>query len=152
MRVDQTHLEGTWEREGHLKVTIIDNQSVTLKNSIEKITDLENCPIRQVLDRFGDKWSILILIILDEKGKLRFTELSRHIGDISQKMLTVTLRTLETDGLIDRRSYPEIPPRVEYTLTDLGKSLLPHISGLSSWAKKNMPAILDNRHKYLKSA
>jgi DNA-binding HxlR family transcriptional regulator len=116
-----------------------------MKNTSEKFTDIENCPIRQVLDRFGDKWSILILIILDKNGSSRFTELSRCIGDISQKMLTVTLRTLVTDGLISRRSWPEIPPRVEYELTELGRSLMPQISGLSAWADKNMPAILTNR-------
>lgn len=142
---DHPSQEGTPGRERHFKVTIIDNQSITMKNSFGKYTDIENCPIRQVLDRFGDKWSILILIILDANGNSRFTELSRSIGDISQKMLTVTLRTLVADGLVSRKSWPEIPPRVEYELTELGRSLMPHISGLSAWADINMPAILTNR-------
>ncbi|MHA4806635.1 winged helix-turn-helix transcriptional regulator [Flavitalea flava] len=116
-----------------------------MENKDELFLDLENCPIRQVLDRFGDKWSILVLIILDEKGVLRFTGLSQLIGDISQKMLTVTLRSLEADGLIRRKSFPEIPPRVEYTLTTLGSSLLPHIKSLSSWADKNIEEIKQNR-------
>jgi DNA-binding HxlR family transcriptional regulator len=72
-----------------------------------------------------------------------------EIGDISQKMLTVTLRTLEADGLVSRKHYPEIPPRVEYAITELGTSLLPHIDGLASWAAKNMDAISKTRKKFL---
>jgi DNA-binding HxlR family transcriptional regulator len=122
-----------------------------MENKVENFLDLQNCPVRQVLDRFGDKWSVLILIILGQKGILRFTELSQTIGDISQKMLTVTLRTLEADGLISRKSYPEIPPRVEYELTTLGKSLLPYISGLSAWADSHMREILHNRKQFATS-
>src|SRR5690349_8420466 len=93
-----------------------------------------NCSIRHVLDRFGDKWSILIISLLGHKGKMRFNEISQEIEDISQKMLTVTLRSLEADGLVNRKLFPEIPPRVEYELTELGQSLLPHIESLSEWA------------------
>jgi DNA-binding HxlR family transcriptional regulator len=123
-----------------------------MENKVEIFLDLENCPVRQVLDRFGDKWSVLILIILGQKGILRFTEISQTIGDISQKMLTVTLRTLEADGLISRKSYPEIPPRVEYELTALGRSLLPYINGLSAWADTHMQEILRNRRQFATSA
>ncbi len=105
----------------------------------------DNCPIRGILDRFGDKWSILIILILGENEKMRFSELNKEISDISQKMLTVTLRTLEADGLVKRTIYPEVPPRVEYEITALGKSLLPHISGLSQWAVKNEVAIKKSR-------
>jgi DNA-binding HxlR family transcriptional regulator len=109
-----------------------------------------NCPIRTVLDRFGDKWSILVLIILGEKNRLRFTELNKEIGpDISQKMLTVTLRSLEADGLISRTIYPEVPPRVEYEITKLGKSLVPHINSLAQWANQNMGKIKASREKHL---
>lgn len=104
-----------------------------------------NCPIRNVLSRFGDKWSILVLFTLGETGTLRFGEISRSIEDLSQKMLTVTLRTLEADGLVYRKVYPEIPPRVEYRLTEVGESLLPHIKDLIAWAGKNMDAILKSR-------
>src|SRR5688572_3605135 len=97
----------------------------------------ENCPVRTILDRFGDKWSILVILILGEQEKLRFNELNKQIGDVSQKMLTVTLRTLEADGLIKRTIYPQVPPRVEYEITALGKTLLPHIHNLSEWAVKN---------------
>ena len=108
----------------------------------------EACPIRNVLDRFGDKWSILMLLTLNEHGTMRFNELRTEMEDISQKMLTVTLRTLEADNLVQRTMYPEIPPRVEYTLTERGRSLMPHIEGLTGWAVENMPQILRSRKKY----
>lgn len=118
------------------------------ERNLEKFSDLMNCPVRHVLDRFGDKWSVLILIMLDEKGTLRFNALHHTIPDISQKMLTVTLRTLEADGLITRKIYPEIPPRVEYQLTEMGSSLIPYIDGLAKWALQNMPHILRSRDQY----
>jgi len=108
----------------------------------------ESCPIRNVLDRFGDKWSILVLLVLSDEEKMRFNELHKAIGDISQKMLTVTLRTLEADGLVSRKVFPEIPPRVEYRLTLLGKSLMPHIHGLVKWAKDNREVIVSKRKQY----
>lgn len=110
--------------------------------------DFNNCPVRTVLDRFGDKWSILVLITLGEQKCLRFNEINKAIGiDISQKMLTVTLRTLEADGLITRTIYPEVPPRVEYEITKLGMSLVPHIDALAEWAKANMTTIKKTRAK-----
>lgn len=114
----------------------------------EKFSAADKCPARNVLDRFGDKWSVLVLVILGAGGTLRFNAISSTIGDISQKMLTVTLRTLEADGLVKRKVYPEIPPRVEYELTDLGKSLLPVIENLVDWASKNMSVVMKNRKKY----
>ena len=119
-----------------------------MKDKCEKKHEFPNCSIRHILDRFGDKWSILIISVLGHVGKQRFNELNQQIGDISQKMLTVTLRSLEADGLISRKLFPEIPPRVEYELTDLGRSLLPHIEELARWAEKNMECILANRAKY----
>jgi DNA-binding HxlR family transcriptional regulator len=115
----------------------------------EKFSNAEKCPIRNILDRFGDKWSILVIVILGENGKLRFNKLNQTIGEISQKMLTVTLRKLESDGLISRKLYPEIPPRVEYELTELGKSLLPLISSLTNWAVTNMDTIMKTRKKFI---
>ena len=105
------------------------------------------CPIRNVLARIGDKWSVLVIYTLQCGGTLRFGELHRAIPDISQKMLTVTLRTLEEDGLVVRRIYPEIPPRVEYTLTDRAHSLWSHIEGLIGWAQSNMNAIIADRRR-----
>lgn len=122
-----------------------------IKKSSKKIPLIEDCPIRNVLDRVGDKWSILIIMILGDRGTLRFNELNQVIGNISQKMLTVTLKTLEADGLVSRKMYPQIPPRVEYTLTDLGKSLLPAVTTLSDWASKYMPAILASRAHFEES-
>lgn len=99
------------------------------------------CPVRDILDRFGDKWSILVLLELSHTGKMRFSVLSKQIPDISQKMLTVTLRTLEADRLVERTVYPEVPPRVEYELTELGQTLIPHINGLVDWALLHKQAI-----------
>lgn len=103
------------------------------------------CPVRSVLDGIGGKWSILILDILGEKGTLRFSEIGKALGDISQKMLTSTLRLLEADGIISRRMYAEIPPRVEYELTELGRDLLPNIRSLIAWGHKNIEIIRKNR-------
>ncbi len=108
-----------------------------------------NCPIRNVLSRIGDKWSMLVIFTLENNCCLRFKELQRSIPDISQKMLTATLKTLEADGLVLRKAFPEVPPRVEYSLTDKGKSLLPHIDGLLSWAMDNMGDIMEQRKRFL---
>ena len=103
-----------------------------------------DCPIRNILARISDKWSLLVIYTLDksEKAPVRFKELQRRIPDISQKMLTVTLRTLEEDGYVTRTIYPEVPPRVEYSLTGRTKSLLPHINSLIGWALENREPIM----------
>jgi DNA-binding HxlR family transcriptional regulator len=120
-----------------------------MKKKLDNFSDPDGCPIRNVLDRFGDKWSILVILVLGKNIEpIRFNELVQTIGNISQKMLTVTLRTLEADGLVSRKQYPEIPPRVEYVLTDLGKSLLPHIDGLANWALKHSEAVMRTRKKF----
>lgn len=106
------------------------------------------CAVRNVLDRLGDKWSMLIIITLGIEGTMRFNQLHHYIGDISQKMLTVTLKTLEADGLVSRKVYAEIPPKVEYTLTERGTSLLPHLEGLAEWAMTHMDGIYTSREKY----
>ena len=108
-----------------------------------------DCPIRNVLSRVGDKWSMLVLFTLENNNSQRFKELQRNIPDISQKMLTATLKTLEGDGLILREAFPEIPPRVEYSLTQKGESLLPLINNLISWASENMEDIIESRKQYL---
>jgi DNA-binding HxlR family transcriptional regulator len=115
---------------------------------IDKFQDKDHCPVRCILSRIGDKWSMLIINLLGEKGTLRFGEIKKSLGDISQKMLTSTLRSLEADGLILRQAYMEIPPRVEYELTDLGRNLLPHLVALSDWAHNNMEVILKHRSTY----
>ena len=106
-----------------------------------------NCPIRDVLSRIGDKWSMLVLITLHTNGIMRFSDIHKTIADVSQRMLTVTLRTLESDGLVERKVYAEVPPRVEYRLTERGLSLIPHLEGLVSWALQQMPGIMESREK-----
>lgn len=108
-----------------------------------------NCPIRNILSRIGDKWSMLVLYTLETDEAKRFKELQRNIPDISQKMLTATLRMLEADGLVKREAFAEVPPRVEYSLSDKGKTLLPHINALLSWATDNMDDIYESRRHYL---
>lgn len=113
-------------------------------------TEIQNelypdCPIRNILARISDKWSILVLFTLNQSSLMRFNALQKNIPDISQKMLTMTLRTLEEDGFVKRQVYAEVPPRVEYSLTDRAISLLPHINSLIVWAKENMNAILTDR-------
>ena len=111
-----------------------------------------DCPIRNILARLCDKWSLLVIYTLNKAGKevMRFKELQREIPDISQKMLTVTLRTLEEDGYITRTVYPEVPPRVEYALTPRTHSLLPHINALIGWALENKDAIIEDRKRVKK--
>lgn len=108
-----------------------------------------NCPIRNILSRIGDKWSMLVLYTLETDEAKRFKELQRNIPDISQKMLTTTLKMLEADGLVKREAFAEVPPRVEYSLSDKGKTLLPHINALISWATDNMDDIYESRRHYL---
>lgn len=107
----------------------------------------DTCPVRNILSRLGDKWSLLVLISLQANGVMRFSDVKRSIGDVSQRMLTVTLRTLESDGIIRREVYAEVPPRVEYQLTERGRSLMPHIYSLVEWAKENMADILEDRRE-----
>ena len=92
------------------------------------------CPIRNVIEKFGDKWSLLVLYHLDAHGTMRFNSIHRDMADCSQKMLSQTLKRLEKYHLISRKLYPEVPPRVEYSLTETGKSLMPHLQGLIDWA------------------
>ncbi len=105
------------------------------------------CPVRNILSRLGDKWSLLVLISLQANGVMRFSDIKRSIGDVSQRMLTVTLRTLEADGMVRREAYAEVPPRVEYRLTARGRSLMPHIYSLVDWAKEHMAGILEDRQE-----
>jgi len=115
-------------------------------------TVFPDCPIRNILSKLCDKWSLLVIYTLNkaDKDTIRFKELQREIPDISQKMLTVTLRTLEDDGYVTRTVYPEVPPRVEYALTERTYSLLPHINALIKWALENKEAIMKDRRKACK--
>lgn len=105
------------------------------------------CPVSGLMPRLGDKWTIHVVALLYEAkdGQLRFSELKNSIDGISQKMLTVTLRALERDGLVKRSVFPEVPPRVEYELTELGRTLLPAMRSLMDWLQVTWPTIQENR-------
>lgn len=110
------------------------------------------CPIRNILARICDKWSLLVIYTLAREDRpVRFKELQRLIADVSQKMLTSTLRTLEEDGYVTRTVYPEVPPRVEYTLTARARSLMPLINALLAWSLDNMDAIIADRRRNVRN-
>ena len=113
---------------------------------------IEICPIRNVVARFGNKWSFLVMLTINEKEIVRFNELCKLIPDISSRVLSETLRVLEADDLIKRKVYPVVPPKVEYRLTDTGKSLVPLIISLTEWANNNMKSIISHRKKYEKQS
>ncbi|MDE6335137.1 MAG: helix-turn-helix transcriptional regulator [Muribaculaceae bacterium] len=108
---------------------------------------IEICPVRNVIARFGNKWALLIILVISENEPIRYNELGRKIPDISPRVLANTLRTLEADGLVDRKYFQEVPPRVEYSLTDTGRSLVPIILKLTEWAQNNMKSIIAHRNK-----
>ena len=114
----------------------------------EKKSIIEICPIRNVVARFGNKWALLVILILSENKVLRFSELKKMIPDVSSRMLSSTLRTLEADGLVSRKVYPEVPPKVEYSLTETGLSLVPFIVQLTEWAQKHMKSIVKHREEF----
>lgn len=136
-----------------MTVTNIDNQSVIAEKKSDKLAKILEecgsiCPVKDVMAKLGDRWAILSMLTLGDNGRMRFNAIKASIPDISQRMLTVTLRGLEQNGLVTRTIYPEIPPRVEYELTPLGKELLVKIMDLSAWAKSRLDDILVARKKY----
>jgi DNA-binding HxlR family transcriptional regulator len=108
---------------------------------------LATCPARQLLDRISDKWATLIVTALAD-GPQRYSDLSRRIAGVSQKMLTQTLRSLERDGLLTRTVTPSVPVRVDYELTPLGRSLMPLITAIKTWADTHMPEVAAARTEY----
>lgn len=108
-----------------------------------------DCPIRNILTRISDRWSMLILLTLNgNQEPMRYSDILAAIPDISQKMLTVALKNLEADGLVERHAFAEIPPRVEYNITQRAKTLMPHINSLVEWALDNLADILNDRKKF----
>ena len=105
------------------------------------------CPIRDIIGRLGNKWALLVLITLNGNGVMRYNEIKKSIGDISERMLSLTLHNLRSDSLIIRRVYPEVPPRVEYELSEIGHDLIPHIKNLIVWAVKNTDSIMKSRQE-----
>ena len=110
-----------------------------MEEQIKKFSDIENCPVRNVISHFSTKWGILILLVLGEAECVRFNEMCKILPDISPKVLTSTLKTLETDGLINRKMYACIPQKVEYRITDKGRTLIPILGELVKWAVNNWP-------------
>lgn len=108
----------------------------------------DRCPIRDVLERLGDRWTMLVLFVLEEGGTQRFSVLKSRIPDISQRMLAQTLRRLEQDGLVERTVYPTVPPRVDYALTPLGQSFLEPMHGLMQWAATHHEDVRAARQAY----
>ena len=106
-----------------------------------------DCPSRRLLDRIGDRWTVLVVGALD-KRTMRFTEIATEVGGISQKMLTQTLRSLERDGFVTRTAYPVVPPHVEYELTELGRSLQNPLRMLERWAIENMDTVVSRQGDY----
>ncbi len=107
----------------------------------------EDCEVRQILDRIADKWSLLVISLLEERT-MRFNELRKEVNGISQRMLTVTLRHLERDGLVCRTVYPVVPPRVEYCLSPMGHTLLGTIQALVTWTELHQPEIARSRAEF----
>jgi DNA-binding HxlR family transcriptional regulator len=107
----------------------------------------ERCPTRMALDRIADKWTVLIVGALEDRTK-RFGELRREVGGVSQKMLTQTLRGLERDGIVTRMVYASVPPKVEYSLTELGRTLVDILEAIREWSEKNIQDVLKARDDY----
>lgn len=127
---------------------IIENKQFFSEQCDKKTAELEGvCPLRELLSRLGDKWSVLLILTLARmpEERARFSELKRSMPDISQRMLTATLRNLERDGLISREMFAEVPPRVEYQLTDLGLSILNPMKEIVKWIEGNWGTIKTSR-------
>lgn len=119
-----------------------------MAKEVEKFSIIETCPIRNIVARLGNKWALLVILVLNENGSTRFNQLCKLIPDISTKVLSGTLQMLEADELISRTVFPEVPIRVEYKLTETGNSLVPIIQQLTDWAMKNMSSIMKHRRKH----
>ncbi len=144
--------EGTAVLVDYTGVTNVDNQTITehqkLKENFERAKDsIENniCPVRDIFQRISDKWSLLAILALGVHGTMRFGSIKNEIGDVSQRMLTVTLRNLEHDGFVTRTVYAVVPPKVEYQLTPLGVSLMNQVRVMTAWIEKNSDEIMAAR-------
>ena len=120
-----------------------------MERNFDKNELYPDCPIRNILNRISDKWTLLVLYTLNGHESMRYRDLSAELPDISQKMLVLTLRTLETDGFVERKVFAEVPPRVEYSLTPRAHSLFPSVNQLIQWAKDHMEEILLDRTRHM---
>lgn len=112
-----------------------------------KKLDYEYCKAAPMLEWMGNKWALVLLLKVSENEPVRFNELYRTIPAISEKVLSQVLRQLYIDGILDRQLYPDVPPRVEYSVSDFGKTLLPHVKALINWGRENFDQIMSNRQK-----
>lgn len=112
-----------------------------------KKLDYEYCKAAPMLEWMGNKWALVVLLKVSENEPVRFNELYRTIPAISEKVLSQVLRQLYTGGILDRQLYPDVPPRVEYSVSDFGKTLLPHVKALINWGRENFDQIMSNRQK-----
>lgn len=110
-----------------------------------KKLDYEYCKAAPMLEWLGNKWALVVLMKISENGPMRFNELYRNIPSVSEKVLSSVLKQLTTDGIIGRQLFPDVPPRVEYSITDFGKTLLPHVQALIEWGRENFNQIMKNR-------
>lgn len=139
--------EGTSTFLGYSEVTDPPAEDCPIPGDAFQWDTREDCEVRQILDRIADKWSLLVIALLDEKS-MRFGELGREIHGISKRMLTVTLRNLERDGLVHRKMYPEIPPRVEYRLSTMGRTLHQTVQSLVTWTEAHQDEIALARERF----
>lgn len=139
--------EGTLNSLGDCAVTDPFADLTALLAGDDKSSLSEPCPVRDVLDRIGDKWSVLVIALLGD-GPMRFMELKRAIGLVSQRMLTQTVRALERDGLVTRTVHPVVPPRVDYELTELGQGLQVILAQLAQWSFTHRDDVAVARARY----
>jgi len=111
-----------------------------------KKLDYEYCKAAPILEWLGNKWALVVLVKISESEPVRFNELYRYIPSVSEKVLSQVLKQLTTDGIIKRQIYPDVPPRVEYSITDLGNTLLPYVQALIDWGRENFDRIMENRN------
>lgn len=112
-----------------------------------KKLDYEYCKAAPMLEWIGNKWALVVLVKISENEPVRFNELYRNIPSVSEKVLSQVLKQLTTDGIIERKLYPDVPPRVEYSVSDLGRTLLPHVYALINWGHDNFDQIIKNRSR-----
>ena len=113
-----------------------------------KNLDYGYCKAAPMLEWLGNKWTLVVLMKISENEPVRFNELYRNIPTVSEKVLSQTLRQLATDGIIRRELFPDVPPRTEYSITDFGRTLLPHVEALISWGRENFDIIMSNRKNH----
>lgn len=112
-----------------------------------KKLDYEYCKAAPMLEWLGNKWALVVLVKISENEPVRFNEIYRNIPSVSEKVLSQVLKQLTTDGIIERKLYPDVPPRVEYSVSDFGRTLLPHVEALINWGRDNFERIMQNRNK-----